>query len=106
MKTSAEFLTTLRRIPDDVILSMATRGIDLPDAWTCVCGWAAREVVARQRNVDAEDVDGIFVTRVLAQELGGSEDKEWRPINIAWCYSDQPDALEEAFVDRVAECVT
>lgn len=106
MKTAAEFLTTLRLIPDDVILSMATRDIDLPDAWMCVCGWAAREVVARQRNVDAAEVGGVFVTPLLANELGGDEYTEWLPINHAWCYPGQPEALEEAFVDRVLECVS
>jgi hypothetical protein len=103
------YLATLRRIPDDVILSMATRPINLNSAAECVCGWAAREIVARQQNIDAEDAAPFDPTGVLADTLGDDAADwwgEWSRINGAGPGEESGDELEEAFVERVLECVS
>lgn len=99
------YLDTLRLVPDDIILSMATRPISLDDAYECVCGWAAREIVARDRNLDAADqgTRKCYVIGVLEDRLGG-ENHEWSRINGAG-YGPTEKALERAFVERVLEAV-
>lgn len=49
--------TRYRRVPDDIILSVASREFEMGDNASCVCGWIVREAVARLRNVAAEMVD-------------------------------------------------
>lgn len=98
-----KMLDTLRLVPRDVILSAATRPIEPERAFECVCGWLAREAQARRDNVDAEDVRYGGTTSFLAATYGGHEMHDWMPINHAFAY--EPEALEEAFVDRVLECV-
>lgn len=102
---SAQFLTTLRRIPDDVILSMATRPIDLRNAYECVCGWAAREAVARERGVSADEFRDTWVVPDLIRLMGGDQ-REWSRVNGAVENYESGDALEDAFVERVLECVS
>lgn len=95
---------TLRRVPDDIILAVATRPIELRESQECVCGWMARETHARRMNVDAaERATRLSVTSALADTYGGSEFDEWCPIN--WAYGSQIKAenLERAFVERVME---
>lgn len=106
MPDTRSYLATLRRIPADVILSMATRPIDLPHYDACVCAWAARETYARKHNVDAGDDllphDSIWL---LEAEYGGDANTEWQHVNHAFATSEESRLLEEAFVERVLECV-
>jgi hypothetical protein len=106
MIDTSSYLATLRRIPDDVILSMATRPIDLPHYNSCVCAWAARETYARKHNADAGD-DLLQHTglRLLEAQYGGDAETEWQRVNQAFRSDAESALLEEAFVDRVLECV-
>lgn len=98
-----EMLENLRRIPDDVILAMASRDIEPSNAFKCVCGWAARELHSKLNGTDADNNTGeIFVTEYLAEQLGGN----WLDINGAFTTTDSLDALEKAFTDRVSEVVS
>jgi hypothetical protein len=104
MSTYQQYLATLRRIPDDVILSMATRDIDLADPYRCVCGWAVREMEARKVGLDAGDVSVTGILFRLDAAIPGHA-WEWSSINGAHA-GDSGDALADAFTERVLECVS
>jgi hypothetical protein len=97
-----KYLTTLRRVPDDVILSTATRDIDLAETYRCVCGWTAREIAARKQNCDADTADGGPLVWTIAGAVGG-DFYEWQRINLAFHGKPTALALEEAFTLRVME---
>ena len=99
------YLTTLRRVPADIILSVATRDINLDDGNTCVCGWVIREAFARRDNVDAEDTGKKlwWVSVKCPDEFGGEYD-EWDAIYMGVTDKRAP-LIERAFVERVLECV-
>jgi hypothetical protein len=96
------YLRTLRRIPDDIILSMATRPISVEEAFECVCAWAAQEIVADERNITPKKHMGISITGTLYDRCGGTP-AEWNAINHAHLYPGEPELLERAFVERVLE---
>lgn len=98
-----EILDTLRRIPDDVILAMASRDIQPSNTFECVCGWAARELHSKLNGTDADNNTGeVRITAYLAEQLGGN----WHSINGAYIDDDILVDLENAFTDRVSEIVT
>lgn len=101
MSTARTYLKTLRRIPDDIVLSMATREINPYDNATCVCGWAIREAIARTVGADAANVTApMFADARCAERFGGSDD-EWFHLfdNIQY----EPEVVESAFARRVME---
>jgi hypothetical protein len=104
MSTTEKYLTTLRRIPDDIILSIASREVVPIQCSQCICGWGAREALARVRGVDADDilrVDGFeFETWKTCHQVFGGEVNEWCDV-FTDIYSG-PD-VEDAFVTRVME---
>jgi hypothetical protein len=105
MSTTADYLKTLRRIPDDVILSVATRDLELDHAQTCLCGWAVREAIARASGIaDADMVEVFGITWKCQDAFGGSSD-EWA--DIFWGVVGGPASeIECAFVERVLEAVS
>ena len=98
------YLTTLRRVPADIILSVATRDINLRDANTCVCGWVIREAIARRDNVDAEDAFSDAFHADACRAAFGDTGDEWDAIYFGVSYECAP-LIERAFVERVLECV-
>lgn len=104
MSTTARYLKTLRRIPDDIVLSMATREIVPQDSEMCICGWALREALAPSHDIDAVDVDVFFhvKTKSCARRFGGDLE-EWE--DLFWNISNPGDMplVESAFVTRVME---
>lgn len=101
-----DYLTTLRRIPDEIILSIATQDLEPDYGSRCICGWAIREVLAIAAGVDAEEVtldssDIPVVDRCLAAFGGLSH--EWG--NLFWDIAASKTAplVEEAFAQRVLE---
>jgi hypothetical protein len=105
MTTTAQYLTTLRRIPDDIILSIASRAIQPAEGEACICGWAVREAIGRAVDLDAEAVDpyaepGSGVVSGCIDRFGGNED-EWGGV-FGGIVSRQ-DLVEDAFVTRVME---
>lgn len=114
------FLRTLRRIPDDVVLAVATRDLDLNNPQQCLCGWAIREQLAAMNGVAAEEkiagVGGVIVDRLVPEQaaaLFGGTSKEWTALylGVQGCvpggwgnyFPAVADATEEAFARRVAE---
>lgn len=105
MRRVAKYLNTLRRIPDDIVLSMASRDVNPNNGNTCICGWAIRESVARALNCDAEAtsvLDILAIDRNLANAFGGTKD-EWASLYFDAGMYGYPAAVEEAFTRRVME---
>lgn len=107
---AAPYLKTLRRIPADVRLSMATRAID-PDArQTCICGWAIREAIAAVRHGDATYTDrdsdpNVSPSSAAAmRDLYGGTYDEWDRLywDVASHLPTSP-LIEEAFVTAIQE---
>lgn len=88
------YLTTLRRIPPDVVRRMATREFNMLNDSRCVCGWAIREAL--------DDAVGRRSTDLCQQEFGG-DFWEWAAIYHGVTDLRLP-FIEEAFARRVAEC--
>lgn len=100
-----EMLETLRLVPDDVILAVATRDIQLDSAFQCVCGSIIRELWSIEQDVDFDDVEySDVIVEGLHMRLGG-EPKDWYDINGAFADPVYAEALELAFVTRLDECV-
>lgn len=121
MSDYKDYLKTLRRVPDEIILSVATRNLKLAEGASCLCGWAVREAIARIRQTDPVHV--FFESGNgdrCATLFGGTED-EWQAIYHG--VADDPQCydwttgryvpnegcrlpeIERAFVERVLECV-
>ena len=98
----ASRLATLRRVPDDVILSAATREFDMWAGDTCVCGWVVREALGRLNGTDAAQQDVFFSHHVAQQQFGGTRE-EWGRIYGSVTYPSGLAAVEEAFTLRVME---
>lgn len=104
------YLKTLRRVPDDIILSVATRRIVPISPEACICGWVLRESLARMANTDAAHVDpyansNASVVSGCTEQFGG----EWQDWDNIFCGIGTRRAgedIEFAFVDRVLECVS
>lgn len=95
------YLTTLRRIPPDVVRRMATREFNmLNDDSRCVCGWAIREAL----DDAVGRLTGTWSTDLCQQEFGG-DFWEWAAIYHGVTDLRLPFIfIEEAFARRVAEC--
>lgn len=101
MITVAQYRRTLDRIPDDIVLSMASREIEPNEGPSCICGWAVRESIARVCGIDASEAP--TPSRIIYEcwnRFGGTE-PEWA--SVYWhIIGDTTAALvEEAFADRV-----
>lgn len=96
------YLNTLRRIPNHLILALATRELILDDASACLCGWAWRENLIATVGHDA---DGGCEpnSEVRCQEAFGGSTREWKRVFGGVVGVAMPD-VEEAFARRVMEC--
>jgi hypothetical protein len=105
---TAGYLTTLRRVPDDVILDMGVTDLELNDGMRCVVGWALRASMAKRLGKRADDVSfedyDDYEYRAVARELGGTE-KEWEDVYYGVTQSWTLPAVELAFVLRLDEAV-
>lgn len=97
------FLETLRRIPDDIVLSVMTRDLVLSEPRRCLCGWAVRESIGRATNRDAENVPTGFVPVQVSSAFGGTYD-EWEAIYYGVCGRNAP-YIERALALRIEEAV-
>lgn len=128
MKRYRTYLKTLRRVPDDVILAVAGRPLNLGDGESCLCGWFVREALARIRSVDATEIRGVedgTTSYERCTDLYGGSQTEWYDIYAGvadeaeesrynWTTGTtetfpNPDYrlpdIERAFVERMLECV-
>lgn len=101
------YLKTLRRIPKDVILSMATREMDMSFGESCLCGWAVKEAFAN--GLSAEEIDPYAPPGVSWDSPAnhcvyrfGGDYSEWH--NLYRDAEQRIEIVEDAFVRRVAEC--
>lgn len=103
-QATKDFLKTLRRVPDAIMLCVAGLEIDAEHHERCVVGRLA-DVTAEGVNTD--------LTGFLAVTYGGKKaakasphfylHSEWERVNWAFNKPDELDALETAFAIRVAE---
>lgn len=100
------FYTTLCYLPDDVVLDIATREMDMGDHKTCLCGWALRAIVAKVQQVTTERAEPPYGSIVggLAKRVGGTQ-SEWNDIFIGVCDDEKLLKIELAWVYRVDDAV-
>lgn len=111
----APYLATLRRIPNEIVLSVGSRDMDMGDPMTCLCGWALREGLANMAKLaDAERVSH-YIPSVWPSSYpsNGVPDKcarlfagdwlEWNAVFMGVTDERAP-LIETAFAIRVAEC--
>jgi len=124
------FRRLLRRVPDEIILAVASRHLELGEPTQCVCGWVIREAIGGLAQQDPEEIslgldfeeswveDGPrTIPRRLRRKL---DDAGGIPPNMcAALYGGRPDSwemlyygvtdeadpdyapIEQAFVERV-----
>jgi hypothetical protein len=109
-------LNLLRRVDDDVILSVATRALDMGIGDSCLCGWVVREGLARLGSLASPDDREAYNDWRFARErvptaydlcadlYGGDRDDWWKVYTGANEGSLFPH-VEAAFVQRVDEAV-
>lgn len=101
-------LRTLRRIPDDVVLAMATVKYTMGEGACCVVGWAVRQDLLAATGEDDAWMFGAIPRAV--ERFGGTYD-EWNDIFSGVCYDETRKAhmslpeIELAFVQRIDEAV-
>jgi hypothetical protein len=106
----AQYLKTLRRVPDDIVLSTATRHLDLGMSNSCLCGTFIRESLSQMRQTAFErtksnhDGNVSIDTTAMCEVLFGGEEADWELIFEGVVYDDAP-LIEEAFVTRVLEAI-
>lgn len=93
------------RIPDAIVLSVATRDYNEMDPHRCLCGWALREQIALASGVDADSVvpDPGTVVQRCAAAFGG-EWVEWATVFSGVTDHHAP-AIEAAWVNRIEEAL-
>jgi hypothetical protein len=118
------YLTTLRRIPDEIILEMATREFVMGSAPSCLCGWALLEDLAA---LQAKPLDELVDNRAgddpsftnhdlfynssnagamqrMIDAFGGTK-REWDAVFLGVCRAPELRLIELAFTLRVEEAV-
>lgn len=88
-----KYLKTLKKIPDDIVLSMATREFNMVNPCTCICGWALREAI--MQNGEEDDICGVIGA---VSRFGGTY-QEWS--KLSWDSYNKTELVEEAFVERL-----
>lgn len=101
--TEDSVLKTLQRIPDRIILAVATRDLELSDPYSCLCGWAIRESLAEMRGMAASDVpyDSYGPTTMECAEVFGGADREWTGIFSGVTRAESLPTIERAYVRRL-----
>jgi hypothetical protein len=101
-----QYLDTLERIPDDIVLSALTRDLDLFNGQTCLCGWVLREKLSQVTGKDAETIEVDTFERSVpeecAKEFGGTYE-EWDSIYQGVTFSNRAPVIERALMLRVLE---
>lgn len=108
-------LTTLRRLPDDVVLEVAGQDLDLADSNSCLCGWALRGVMAKLQHTairkwNVERTENYAsrhggVCSALVNKVGGTY-QDWHEIFIGVVGKEETiAAVEHAWTLRVDEAV-
>jgi hypothetical protein len=97
-------LRTLMLLPDDVVLDMAGRELDMYSGNRCLCGWALREVLAKAADLPPERFNVWEHTGnvpvALASQVGGTT-AEWSEIFNDVMDSEKVKEIELAFVLRL-----
>jgi hypothetical protein len=104
-----QFLSTLRKVPDDIVLSTAARELDLGDEQSCLCGTFMRECLVKMRDEEFSKVNvsndaGLDVPASCAFLFGG-EQEDWEDIFTGVIDENDAPLIEEAFMTRVFEAV-
>jgi hypothetical protein len=100
--SKATMLKTLRLIPDEIILAVATRPIDSFDPQCCVLGWSAREIDEFNLGTNADYERNRRTSSFFKEYIG--DNAPWMDVFSA-VEGREEQLLELAFVDRVLECV-
>jgi hypothetical protein len=104
MSTYQPYLTTLRRIPADIVLALGARDIEPQSVQRCLCGWAVREAIARAADLPAETIHSHTIITACVKQFGGGRE-EWSDIFYGVLRPNTMPAIERAFVERVLESV-
>lgn len=90
------------RIPDDVVLAVSARDLNLWDPYTCLCGWVVRESLAQAAGIDADQQSAhdIGINYTAAERFGGSY-RDWANVFNGVTQSDKVAIIEEAWTRRV-----
>jgi hypothetical protein len=101
------FLDTLRLVPDDIILSMATRDFNMESPLKCLCGWAVQEMILQLafNNCDRKNLRHLQSESVLAavRRIYGGTIWEWQGIFLGVMNFVNIELIELAFVLRLDE---
>jgi hypothetical protein len=107
MSTYRQYLNTLRRVPDDIVLAVATRNVEPLFSDRCLCGWFVREQVEQMTGSSADEMDLPYSATIprCIESFGGTE-AEWYRL-FRDIYPEPTGAsVERAFVERVLEAVS
>lgn len=108
MSAYQQYLKTLRRVPDDVILALGTREFEMDDGPTCLCGWIVKETLEKLKGIGLKLKEVEFDswdTGNSCQRLYGGSYGEWQDIFGGVTEEDNFPNIERAFVNRVIEAV-
>jgi hypothetical protein len=104
-------LTTLKRVPDDIVLATASRDIELHSGNSCLVGTFVREKFVQMSTLDFEHTDANSAPNMgatyycdvqkNAAELFGGTEKEWDFIFSGVVTPHLHGPIELAFVKRV-----
>lgn len=116
-------LNTLRRLPDEIVLDIAGRDINLFQPHACVCGWALNSAItfglnkavamAKNGQLDiyypdedksSEEVRYDADVRVMAEIFGGNEG-DWQLIFMGVTEGVLVPYIEEALTRRLMEAL-
>ena len=95
------------RIPDDIVLAVSARDLELGNASLCLCGWTLREQIARTTGRSADDVDVDNEEHDIVQELSdlyGGTWYEWYAVFLGVTDSRMP-TIELAWLNRIDEAL-
>lgn len=100
-------LRTLRRIPVDIRLELATREFDMFDGQKCLVGTAVRAGLARAQNPATEDVnsDSVYDDPNEAVKLFGGTERRWGEIYSGVMEPDTFPIIERAFTNALLETI-
>lgn len=126
------FYRLLQGVPDDILLSVASRDLDLDNPNACLCGWIVREAIGSLAAVDP-DTFGLYSrivdcevhtqtgksllvpwsldrAPVICAMLYGGAYRDWSALYFGVSYQGGPrsslGAIEEAFTRRVREAAS
>jgi hypothetical protein len=106
------YYTTLKRIPSEILLSMATRDFKMEHPNTCIVGWALREHFIKYVNPERR-VESVGIVETAPHttqekrivELFGGTCHDWNQIFFGVCSSYKLPLIEEAFVACLDDAV-